>query len=465
MLILGVFIYKNLRMHERQIFENNWSKITMVTEIIKNGLISVMLRGRGDEFQAFTELLIAEDIEAVRLLRPDGVVLSSSNPSELGTVRQVDVGRPRADILDKYNKGQYVYSMVVPIYNERSCRGCHGQNEEVMGVLNVEVSMKKTVERLRELRERTMLYYLLAVIALSSTLWAMTSIFVNRPLRGVSNTMKAVREGALDVRLHTKRKDEIGELAENLNSMLSELSKARSELEVCHVEAMQKVEKMATIGELAAAIAHEIKNPLAGISGAIQVLAEDFSDDDPRREIISEVLNEIERLDKAVKDLLNFARPPEPHPIRTHVAPIIERARKLIVMQARKQGVDIVVPSEDETSLYVDPEQIQQVFLNIMINALHSMPDGGRLTIETTPLPEGKAVAVSFKDTGFGIPLEDVKDIFKPFFTTKQMGTGLGLAISKNIAEKHGGSIIVDSRLGVGSSFQVILPAEEEENV
>jgi signal transduction histidine kinase len=225
------------------------------------------------------------------------------------------------------------------------------------------------------------------------------------------------------------------------------------------MESMQRVEKMATIGELAAAVAHEIKNPLAGISGAIQVLAEDFSPDDPRKGIIKEVLGEIERLDKAVRDLLSFAKPPEPNFVKTPITPVIERSLRLVRAQARRHGVKInIIAAGDTADLRVDPEQMQQVFLNMMMNAIHSMPGGGALTVSTSLRADGSGVEVSIADTGAGIRSEELKNIFKPFFTTKHTGTGLGLAISKNIVEKHGGNIIVDSQVGVGSNFRVILP-------
>jgi signal transduction histidine kinase len=224
---------------------------------------------------------------------------------------------------------------------------------------------------------------------------------------------------------------------------------------------MQKVEKMANIGELAAAIAHEIKNPIAGISGAIQVLSEEFPDGDDRKEIINEVLAEIGRLDKTVRDLLSFAKPPEPSLVRTPVAPLIERSMRLISAQAKKQGVEVDAASmAQDAEVNIDPEQMQQVLINIMMNALHSMSAGGKITLATQVDKEKNELEISISDTGNGISQDELKNIFKPFYTTKHTGTGLGLSISKNIVESHGGSIIVESRVGVGSTFAITLPME-----
>lgn len=460
--VVGVLAMNDLSAEEGRIKRDNTAKLSLMTKVIKNSLIALMLEGRGGDFQQFVETLIAEDISAVRLYRPDGTVLSSSIPQEKGTKSEQGAiaNQSRPDIISFEKNGHLLYSMRVPIFNERPCQRCHGTEKEVMGVLDVEIIMDSYYRSIRDARETTLFFMTMILLSLGIGLGLMTKFLVVKPLKGVMETIKSVEEGDLKARFVTDRRDEIGELGRSLNSMLSELNRARQEVETCHLESMQKVEKMATIGELASAIAHEIKNPLAGISGAIQVFAEDFPEKDPRRGIISEVLSEIERLDKAVRDLLSFARPPEPHRIKTFVMPVVERAIRLITPQAKKQGVDISTAAVDDIcEVYTDPEQMQQVFLNIMLNALQSMPGGGRITVTTYFRADSQEADVIISDTGHGISQADIKNIFKPFFTTKHMGTGLGLAISKTIAEKNGGRITVESQIGAGSSFRVTLPA------
>jgi signal transduction histidine kinase len=314
---------------------------------------------------------------------------------------------------------------------------------------------------LQDTEEKAVITFVIALLVLSVLLSLITTHLVTKPIKGIIDTMKNVREGDLKVRFLTSRTDEIGSLAESLNSMLFELNRTRNELMRCHESDIQKVEKMATVGELAAAIAHDIKNPLAGISGAIQVFAEDFPPEDPRKEIIEDVLQEIERLDRSVKDLLRYARPPEPNFIKTSLTPIIDRVVRLMWGQTKHQEIDIEVTHADSPrDIYVDPEQMQQVFLNIMLNAFHSMEQGGKLKVHTVFDSQTGMAEVVFTDSGPGISEHNLKDIFKPFFTTKHTGTGLGLAISKNTVEKHGGTILVESRVGVGSTFRVLLPLE-----
>jgi len=460
---IGAFSYKNLSLQEKEIQEDEKEKVTLITEIIKNGLVTIMLQGRGREFQKFLETVVTEDVEKVWIFRSDGMIISSSAPSQIGTqVPTEHITRFNTqkvpEVFSHKEKGKAVYSLIVPIYNEYACQKCHGTKDEVIGVLDVEVSMGKTIHRIDDSRKRMAIFSIITLIVISIFLSILTTLLVNKPIISIIDTMKKAEGGDLAVKFLTRRKDEIGRLGSSLNSMLFELDKARREVEKCHFEELQSIEKMATLGELASAIAHEIKNPLAGISGAIQVLAEDFPADDPHKEVITEVLNEIERLDRAVKDLLIFARPPELYPILTPLQPIIERAKKMIELQAKKQGIIIrLIPGENSWEINVDPEQMQLVFLNIMLNALQSMPAGGTLTIATEFRTDKNEVEIAFSDTGQGIEDNALKNIFKPFFTTGHTGTGLSLAISRNIVERHNGRIIVDSQIGIGSTFHVIL--------
>jgi signal transduction histidine kinase len=296
---------------------------------------------------------------------------------------------------------------------------------------------------------------LLVIVLVSGSVLFLTHLVVYAPLKRLAETTG--RDGKPPSLPATGRGDPIALLEQRLGSILSELAASRRQIEAYNIETMQKVEKMVNIGELAAVIAHEIKNPLAGISGAIQVFSEDFPPEDPRKEIITDILSEIERLDKAVRDLLSFARPPEPHLIKTPVENVIDRCMRLVGGQAKKQGVEVnLISLEDPVDVDIDPEQMQQVFLNLMMNALHS----GTLTVAVHVSRDEGHVDVTFSDTGQGVRAEDIANIFKPFYTTKQTGTGLGLAISKNVVEKHGGRIHVESTLGSGSLFRIRLPIE-----
>lgn len=465
LIIVGLFSLYNLKFQEKIIRDDDKERVRLITEIIKNGLVTIMLEGRGKEFQKFLESLVAEDIEEVRIFNPSNYrIVASSVPGEIGSrIYDEDIQKYRTqagpEVFSHKRGNKLVYSMLVPIPNEKPCQRCHGSDHKIRGVLDVEVSTMKTASRIRTLRIRTTIFSVLTLLALGFALTIATSLLVTKPVESMIKTMKKVQDGDLSVRVDEQRGDEIGRLAISFNSMVEELQRAHEEIRRCHIEEMQRVERMATLGELAAAIAHEIKNPLAGISGAIQVIAEELKEDDSKKEIVTDILSEIERLDKTVRDLLTFAKPVSPKMIPLDISSVIERSINLIRLKAEKQNVKVHFrPSE--VIIRADPEQLTQVFLNIMINAIHSMPEGGELRAELHK--DADQLVVKISDTGFGIPPDRIKDVFKPFYTTKHTGTGLGLSISKNIVEAHGGTLDVESQLGVGTTFIVKMPLTKE---
>jgi signal transduction histidine kinase len=224
----------------------------------------------------------------------------------------------------------------------------------------------------------------------------------------------------------------------------------------------RKLEKLASVGEMAAAIAHDIKNSLAGINAAVQVLAEDLPDNSSVREITDGIVREIQRLDGSVKDLLSYARLPEPHLARTSLLAIIDRAARLAAPRAEELGVEVEVKSSgSEAELDVDPEQIQQVFFNIMMKAMQSMSEGGgKLTIKASFNRKKGTAEVALSDTGPNIPKREIEKLFEPSFSSRHSGAGFGLAVTMNIVENHGGTILVKSPKGKGTTFSVILPLE-----
>lgn len=256
----------------------------------------------------------------------------------------------------------------------------------------------------------------------------------------------------------TNRNDELGMIISNLNSIGLKLNNYKEETERCGKESLRQMEIMASIGEVAEAVAHEIKNPLAGISGALQVIAEDIPGDSPRKEICNEILDEITRLDTAVKDLLFYTRPQELNLILADINAIIEKVRDSISTLAEKFNVKINLISDNIPDVMIDPDQMEKAFLSIAYKSISSMPEGGIMTIASYNKPESNEFEVTVSDTSVNMTEEDIKNIFKPKFSTKHLGTGLGLAISRNIIEAHKGRIELERSIDDGSIFRVILP-------
>jgi signal transduction histidine kinase len=218
---------------------------------------------------------------------------------------------------------------------------------------------------------------------------------------------------------------------------------------------------------MAAGIAHEVKNPLTGIASAITIINDDFAPSDPRKDILGEVLEQVKRLDKTVNDLLFFGKPTQPELTYTDLNGAI---RKTLMFAAQHRGSKgkviekVLQLQEDLPPVCVDQKQIQQVFLNLILNAIQAMQNGGTLTICSRLVEEGgrKSVCVSIADTGPGIPLQILGKIFTPFFTTKAQGTGLGLAICRKLIEQQGGDIRVESEDGKGTVFYIELQVTDE---
>ncbi len=227
---------------------------------------------------------------------------------------------------------------------------------------------------------------------------------------------------------------------------------------IIETEKSATMRRLAALGEVAANLAHEIRNPLAGISGAIQVLAQEMDDNHPRREVLGEILREIGRLDERVNDLLVYSRPSIPVREATRPAELLETVRSFLLEDPLARGVHLTldVPKPIE-SFSLDPDQLRQVIVNLVLNALQVLKGQGDIRIAARILPSG-SLEIAVEDSGPGIRAEDLERIFQPFFTTRPNGTGLGLSISRRLVEAHGGSLDAGrSRLG-GARFVITLP-------
>jgi nitrogen fixation/metabolism regulation signal transduction histidine kinase len=221
--------------------------------------------------------------------------------------------------------------------------------------------------------------------------------------------------------------------------------------------------KMASLGELAACIANEVRNPLAGISGCSQVLRRRFEGNQETEELLDMISSDVKRLEEVVRKFIDFARLSKPELRNTRIIEVVERAIDLIEPQAMGQKVELQRDYRDrELSLLIDERQIRQALLNVFINALQAMPDGGRL--EVSIQGGSDSVLIKIADTGEGVAPEQIENIFDPFFTTRHQGTGLGLPIAQIIVEDHGGRSVVESSKGKGTIVTIELPFDGMRN-
>jgi len=285
-------------------------------------------------------------------------------------------------------------------------------------------------------------------------------VLVEQPLEELMRTIARVRGDDLSARVKfASRVDDIGTLGRQFNEMVEQLASNRKTIEDLHRKNMGRVEHLATLGELAAGLAHEIRNPLAGIAGVVEVMGRELPSGSASRAVLGDVRNEILRIQEILNDLLSYARPRPPtfHPADLNIT--IEQAVTIARQQVRTRPVQVLfTPDPSLPAVCHDPALIQQVVLNLLLNGIQAIQKDG--VVEVNLSKEGSQALIVVKDNGKGISPEALPKIFKPFFTTRKEGTGLGLSLASGIVQSHGGNIEARSAPGQGTQFRVHLPVE-----
>jgi signal transduction histidine kinase len=336
-----------------------------------------------------------------------------------------------------------------------------GKIERIITVTSTNLE-KQEREILGKIQQRKVVLFMFVTIGPFFAV-GLALILINGLASPVNSLLAATRRlktGDLDHRIRGLR-DEFGEVADSFNEMAASLKKQMQEL--------QRTEQLRVCGEMAAGLAHEIRNPLAGMKVSIEVLLSELTIDERDRDILRKIIEQIRNIELLMKNLLNFARPVAAQPVSFNVNKMLDKTMYFIEKHPSFNSGNprkrIVKELDDNLPDIVgDPQQLQQVFLNLLLNAADAIPDGGKITVKTCADKEGKTVAIELHDTGKGIPPELAGKIFLPFFTTKGKGkgSGLGLAVSKRIVEEHGGSIRFANNSAGGATFTIILLVQAE---
>src|ERR1700756_5345378 len=295
-------------------------------------------------------------------------------------------------------------------------------------------------------------------VAICGALLVVLTYAVQRPMVELQQRIAQLGSGDLTVAVtFARRNDEIGDLGRNFNQMVLQLRESRAEIERLHRTQMSRAEHFATLGEVATGLAHEIRNPLAGIAGVIEIIGRDLPSSSPARAVVKDVRQEIARINHIVTDLLQTARPHPPKVRKSDLNTTVEHAVMLGRQQALSKSVEITLHKDSSLpEVEHDSDQIHQVMLNLLLNALQAIDVNGKIGV-TVELRGANAV-IEVADNGRGISPDHLPNIFRPFFTTKGDGTGLGLSLARRIVEDHQGRIDVTSAVGKGTTFAVILP-------
>ena len=392
--------------------------------------------------------------------------------------------------------GQRRLAMITPIYNEPSCStaACHAhpERQRVLGVLDVTLDLEPVDRRVANARDRILLTTVLEVLALSGLVVVFIALLVTRPIHRLVEANAALGRMELEHPVEITSSRELYDLAQSFNSMrdrlgeaLSEINRASQELEAKVVERTEQLrqahqrlvqaDRLASLGQLAASVAHEINNPLSGVLNYSALMGRILRQDGVPPERVAEfrayldrVAEQTARAGRIVSDLLAFSRRSKPHRAPADLNLIVRTTVSLVSHKLKLMGVEAEL-RQDETipPLCCDASQVQQVALNLVLNAAEATRRRGQgRVVVTTCCAEGRpALTLVVADDGEGIPRELVDRIFDPFFTTKEegKGLGLGLAVVYGIVQSHGGTIDVDSRVGAGTTFRVTLPLAAED--
>ncbi len=353
--------------------------------------------------------------------------------------------------------------------NGPTCMQCHGQTAGVLGAIQLGIDMTGPLADARARVRRNFLMAGAAWLSLLALMFWTGGVVIGRPLAAMEKSITSV---GLERNAPVKHHD-LHALANRVHDSLWGLIRAQRQRDEDITRHMARAEQLAALGQLAAGLTHEIKNPLAGIAAALELLrdengASELDRDLPAgsRSIYDQMLAELRRVSGTVDSLLRLAKPQPPQRSEVDVSRLAREVTSLFAARLRRQGVSLEIDiPENVPSLQLDSGLIVQLLMNLLTNAMQATDRGGKLKVLVAPFPRYDGVVLAVSDSGRGISADDLERIFDPFFTTKEEGTGLGLPICKQIVEQHGGTMQIESEVGTGTRVMVLLPdprAEEE---
>ncbi|MGB2604965.1 MAG: ATP-binding protein, partial [Candidatus Sulfotelmatobacter sp.] len=446
----------------------------------------------------------------VRILDQEGRVSYSTDPAEVSHVLDktaeacygchiqsqplTRLNRPDRFRIYRNGGGHRVLGIITPIENQPSCSNaaCHAHpaSQQVLGVLDTNLSLAQADAQLKVSSTRMLSYTAGAMLIVAVMSWLFVWREVGKPIKALKNGTEHLSQGRLGYQIEVRSHDEVGDLAHSFNGMSLQLRAANEqivtwaktledrvvektkELQRAH-EHMLHVEKMASMGKMAAVVAHEVNNPLSGILTYAKLLRKWVGTGQAEHEKREEALQcldliaaESRRCGELVKNLLTLSRTAPMNLQSTNLQEVIDRCLLLVRHQLEHVGIELQLKlAEDLPRVSCDPSQIEQVLLALIMNAIDAMPRGGNLWLETRLSHDGRGIEIRVRDDGAGIAPDVLPQIFEPFMTTKEngRGVGLGLAISRGIVERHNGRVEVESELGRGTAFTITLPNQATE--
>jgi two-component system NtrC family sensor kinase len=504
--IFGLMGYLNIRLHRKHLETAVLTSAERISDVIKRSTSYYMMRNDRDGLhQVMSTIADEPGMVRVRVFDQEGRISYSTEPDEVNHIvdkkaeacygchaqsqAMTRLNRPDRFRIYRNGGGARVLGIITPIENQPSCSNaeCHAHpaSQQILGVLDTNLSLAKADAQLAEGSRRMLVYTVLAMLAMAGLSWIFVWRVLEEPLKTLEAGTQHLAEGELGYQIETTSTDELGDLAGSFNTMSLQLRAANEEivawartledrvdqktgeLRRAHDQMLQ-AEKMASIGKMAAVVAHEINNPLSGILTYAKLLRRwiengetDEKHRDEAQQCLELIASESRRCGELVKNLLTFSRTSPMNPEKTDLRHVADRLIRLVQPKLDMTGIQLQLDyAADLPLVYCDAAQIEQVLLALVMNAIDAMPRGGNLWLRAITIPGKDSIELEVRDDGSGIPPEILPHIFEPFLTTKESGhgVGLGLAISHGIIERHHGKIVVKSEPGRGTTFTITLP-------
>jgi two-component system NtrC family sensor kinase len=506
--VFALLGYLNIRLHRQHLEAATLASAERVSDVIRSSTTYYMLRNdREGLYHAIQTIANEPGMTKVRILDQQGRVSYSTDPAEVShvldktaeacygchTQSQPLARLNRPDRFRIYRSGgQRVLGIITPIENQPSCSNadCHAHpaGQQVLGVLDTNLSLAKADAQLKVSSARMLSYTAGAMLIVALFSWLFVWRVVGEPIKALEKGTEHLAQGELGYQIEVRSQDEVGDLAHSFNGMSLQLQAANeeivtwaktleerveqktNELQRAHDHVLH-VEKMASIGKMAAVVAHEVNNPLSGILTYAKLLRKwvgtgqtEHEKREEAMQCLDLIASESRRCGDLIKNLLCLSRTAPMNIQSTDLNAVIDRCLLLVRHQLELGGVELQLNlAADLPFVACDPAQIEQVLLALIMNAIDAMPRGGTLWLEDRLASDATHIEIKVRDDGSGIAPDVLEHIFEPFLTTKESGhgVGLGLAIARGIMDRHNGRIEVESELGRGTTFTLTLPSQD----
>ncbi|NOY61407.1 MAG: HAMP domain-containing protein [Calditrichaeota bacterium] len=428
-------------------------------------LYTVSQNGEKNIYSILDNFRNSDDVQRAFLVDVNGNVVYprqaqiDSETFDFEPVRQEN----KSIIIKKITKGDGQFlRAVIDIVNSPQCYSCHSKARKKLGYVVIDFSMKRFDRNIAYTNRVGTIFVFFLLLVIFITVLFIHYNFVIKSLFSFKQSIAKIEKGDFDERVKIAGSDELGTLATIFNKMVDRLQQMQNELKEAHKKELNHSRKLATVGEMAASFAHELKNPLTGIYNAIEIIIKE-SNNEKNTAVLEEIKSQAERVTRAIDDLLDFSNLKEPFLRLGDINELVASVHSAAINGLKGRKIQINLELDESIPRFkFDRDLIGKAVENLVINAIQSTPDGGEIWVKTK-FDRGENVAwVIVKDTGCGVPKDTIDKIFTPFFTTRHQGTGLGLSIAQDIVEKHFGEIFVESNNGSGAIFSFTLPVNSE---